>query len=609
MHTEIEQTEVNEALAATLADDKFAAAPQMSAFLKYVVEQTLLGHANRIKAYTVAIDALGKPTTFDPQNDPSVRVLAKRLRSSLDAYYERTANPGVVIQMKAGSYVPKFVFTTQTAENRVASDDMRQLHSTPVTSLHPGSNPIQPGSNIVDLIPVPVALSPTARASTIAPNGEPQTALESTAVAPCQETVCSETNEIEPKQNVTVPDLLTPADQQTDSTGSTLTGDHLFWRKIGRIPRPVVAITVLVASVWAFTGGKQNTSSPDPAAATVQNGNTAATQNVVPPFRIELANNQKTQPTHARPALPTISILSNPGNNKLQAQLADTISNVVSHFGNVQVVRSSAHAAYAMHWPEEYRLQISSIIVENQIRIDVQLLQAQTGQVTYPGTFMLSKAASDHLSKSELESIEEFAANVAQMSGPLMRDYQVQGDYTPDMACLFELQGMQQARKLQQSTNKSGKNAADSNLAGNTNNQATTTSNNCTTDAGTAAGAQRLVHEASVKLAGIDNLPARVRKDRLQSAITLSRQAITESPQNAEAHSILMIALQQSGETDEAIEHARHSLKLNPYSGNALRSLAKLLELDNKTNESKKLRNRASRYDPFSVPLNSDAMS
>ena len=608
MHTEVEQTEVNEALAATLADDKFAAAPQMSAFLKYVVEQTLLGNANRIKAYTVAIDALGKPTTFDPQNDPSVRVLAKRLRSSLDAYYERTANPGVVIEMKAGSYVPKFVFTTHTAENRIASDGMRQLHSAPVTSVHPGTIPIQPGSNIVDLKPVPVALSPTARASTIAPNGEPQSVPETTAVAPCKETVCSETNEIDPKQKVSVPDLLTPADQQAESTGSSLTSDNLFWRKIGRIPRPVVAITVLIASVWTFTGGKQNTSSPDPDLAAVQNGNTAATQNVVAPFRIELANNQQTLPTHARPALPTISILSNPQNNKLQAQLADTISNVVSHFANVQVVRSSAHAAYAMHWPEEYRLQISSIVVENQIRIDVQLLQAQTGQVTYPGTFMLSKAASDHLSKSELESIEEFAANVAQMNGPLMRDYQAQGNYTPDMACLFELQGMQQAQPLQQSSNKSGKNTADS-IWQETRITRPPTSSNCTTDADTASGAQRLVHEASVKLTGIDNLPARVRKDRLQSAITLGRQAITESPQNAEAHGILMIALQQAGETDEAIEHGRRSLKLNPYSGNALRSLANLLELANKTHESKKLRNRAARFDPFSVALNSDAMS
>jgi hypothetical protein len=64
------------ALNAVLESDKFTAAPQMSAFLKYVVEQAASGNMTRIKAYTVAIDALGKPDSFDPQNDPVVRVLA-----------------------------------------------------------------------------------------------------------------------------------------------------------------------------------------------------------------------------------------------------------------------------------------------------------------------------------------------------------------------------------------------------------------------------------------------------------------------------------------------------------------------------------------------------
>jgi len=103
------QEEVLEELQTVLHDAKFAAAPQMSAFLKFVVLQTLEGKADRIKAYTVAVDALGKPATFDPQNDPSVRVLAKRLRDTLSAYYERTSGHKVVLLLKSGSYVPKFV--------------------------------------------------------------------------------------------------------------------------------------------------------------------------------------------------------------------------------------------------------------------------------------------------------------------------------------------------------------------------------------------------------------------------------------------------------------------------------------------------------------------
>lgn len=114
--TEIETAEVTGSLNAILSTDKFAASPQMSAFLKYVVEQTLLGNTRRIKAFTVGLEALGKPASFDPQTDPSVRVLAKRLRHSLEAYYEQHRETSIIIDMKPGSYVPKFMLRGQSAE-------------------------------------------------------------------------------------------------------------------------------------------------------------------------------------------------------------------------------------------------------------------------------------------------------------------------------------------------------------------------------------------------------------------------------------------------------------------------------------------------------------
>ncbi len=108
MQSVCKREDVIQSLEAVLQDAKFAAAPQMSAFLKFVVMQTLDGKSDRIKAYTVAVDALGKPSTFDPQNDPSVRVLAKRLRDTLTAYYERTNDHKVFLRLTSGSYIPKF---------------------------------------------------------------------------------------------------------------------------------------------------------------------------------------------------------------------------------------------------------------------------------------------------------------------------------------------------------------------------------------------------------------------------------------------------------------------------------------------------------------------
>ena len=62
-----------------LASRQFASSPQVSATLRYVVEETLEGRSDRIKAYSIAIDVLKKTEEFDPSANPIVRVLAGRL--------------------------------------------------------------------------------------------------------------------------------------------------------------------------------------------------------------------------------------------------------------------------------------------------------------------------------------------------------------------------------------------------------------------------------------------------------------------------------------------------------------------------------------------------
>lgn len=127
--SDIQKSDVTNALHAILTTDKFAASPQMSAFLRYVVEQTLLGNTRRIKAFTVGIEALGKPASFDPQTDPSVRVLAKRLRSSLDTYYLQNPETPVFIEMKPGSYIPKFLMRNEMNQNTPASNSQTMVDS------------------------------------------------------------------------------------------------------------------------------------------------------------------------------------------------------------------------------------------------------------------------------------------------------------------------------------------------------------------------------------------------------------------------------------------------------------------------------------------------
>src|SRR5882724_13630618 len=75
--------EIRAALEHMAGSEAFRGPPQLVSFLRYVVEATLRGTADRIKCYTIAVEALGRAENFDPQTDPIVRVEAMRLRRAL----------------------------------------------------------------------------------------------------------------------------------------------------------------------------------------------------------------------------------------------------------------------------------------------------------------------------------------------------------------------------------------------------------------------------------------------------------------------------------------------------------------------------------------------
>ena len=108
--------EIRAALARMAASEAFRGSPQLVAFLRYVVEATLRGAADRIKGYTIAVEALGRADDFDPQADPIVRVEAMRLRRALNRYYDNGGkHDAVAIDLPLGSYVPMFRRVTPVA--------------------------------------------------------------------------------------------------------------------------------------------------------------------------------------------------------------------------------------------------------------------------------------------------------------------------------------------------------------------------------------------------------------------------------------------------------------------------------------------------------------
>jgi TolB-like protein len=92
------------------ASSDFAASDRARRFLRYVVGETLSGRSERIKAFSVAVEVFGRDETFDPQNDPVVRIEAGRLRRALEHYYLLSGKDDpVFIDIPKGGYVPTFL--------------------------------------------------------------------------------------------------------------------------------------------------------------------------------------------------------------------------------------------------------------------------------------------------------------------------------------------------------------------------------------------------------------------------------------------------------------------------------------------------------------------
>lgn len=106
---DLEPEIVRSQLLRVLSSPAFNASERNCRFFEYVVEEALAGRADRLKAYTVATTVFDRDSDFDPQNDPVVRIEARRLRRSLEYYYLTGGkNDDLMISIPKGGYAPVF---------------------------------------------------------------------------------------------------------------------------------------------------------------------------------------------------------------------------------------------------------------------------------------------------------------------------------------------------------------------------------------------------------------------------------------------------------------------------------------------------------------------
>ncbi len=102
-----------------LASKTFQPVERLKRFLSFVVSETMAGRGDHLKEFLVGIEVFAKESSFDPRNDPIVRVQARRLRARLARYYrEEGQHDEIIIELPKGGYAPTFQRVHGTAPKR-----------------------------------------------------------------------------------------------------------------------------------------------------------------------------------------------------------------------------------------------------------------------------------------------------------------------------------------------------------------------------------------------------------------------------------------------------------------------------------------------------------
>ena len=126
-----------------LASGIFNRAPHLHSFLSYVCECYFEGEADKLKEYTIGVEALRRQPGFDPKRDSIVRVEAHRLRRRLAEYYDtKGRDHRVRIVIPSGQYVPQFNLQADT--KGASFEPERQTPERHIVAQPPEPEPIPP---------------------------------------------------------------------------------------------------------------------------------------------------------------------------------------------------------------------------------------------------------------------------------------------------------------------------------------------------------------------------------------------------------------------------------------------------------------------------------
>src|SRR5579859_4178954 len=87
LRIDVSTGEATSELEAVLASAAFTRSPRLARLLSYLCTKFLAGEADQIKEYSIGVEVLQRPPSFDPASDAGARVEVHRLRRRLEKYY------------------------------------------------------------------------------------------------------------------------------------------------------------------------------------------------------------------------------------------------------------------------------------------------------------------------------------------------------------------------------------------------------------------------------------------------------------------------------------------------------------------------------------------
>ena len=118
--------EVLEQLDLITGSPLFSKSKRYPNFLRYIVERTLSGEVDQLKERTLGVEVFHRPSDYDTNSDPVVRITAGEIRKRLAQYYSEPGHEQQLrVDLPLGSYAPLFSRSEPSRRDPLVERDHR----------------------------------------------------------------------------------------------------------------------------------------------------------------------------------------------------------------------------------------------------------------------------------------------------------------------------------------------------------------------------------------------------------------------------------------------------------------------------------------------------